>query len=398
MLITIIATAVPIGIAVIATTCSWVFLRFLRIPADVPDAPTTLILPVTGSLPQLEALFDALLGQSLTPRRLVVATESREDPAYNRVAGLMDRYPVLGIELVVAGLSDQRAQKCTNLLAGLARVGSADRYIVLCDADILPQPWWLAVLVGPLAAGRADIVNGYRWQRPSSLSPATAIITAIERAFSTMPRPDAFRLLWGGSIALTRSALEAIDARATLARALTEDLVIADRAASLGLRVVTERALRLPSPLAGTVCHVWRFARRQYQIIHVYRPAVWVFALTVCTSDLLARSFLLASAIAADGVPKAIAIGALVVLGLLGSAGIALRGHIGRQLRVADLRGFALLQHFFVWAIVPIALFHASVLWGSLSTTRVRWAHFCYRVRAGRVMGIEPGTHEPHDT
>ena len=88
--ITIIAAAVPVGIAVIATVCSWVFLRFFRIPADLPDASATLILPVTGSLPRHEELFDALLGQSLTPTRLIVATESREDPAYDRVAGLIE--------------------------------------------------------------------------------------------------------------------------------------------------------------------------------------------------------------------------------------------------------------------------------------------------------------------
>ena len=67
-----------------------IFPRFFRIPADLPDASATLILPVTGSLPRHEELFDALLGQSLIPTRLIVATESREDPAYDRVAGLIE--------------------------------------------------------------------------------------------------------------------------------------------------------------------------------------------------------------------------------------------------------------------------------------------------------------------
>jgi hypothetical protein len=63
----------------------------------------------------------------------------------------LNRYPMLSTELIVAGLSDRRAQKCTNLLAAVARTGPADRYIVLVDSDILPQPWWLAALLGPLA-------------------------------------------------------------------------------------------------------------------------------------------------------------------------------------------------------------------------------------------------------
>jgi len=63
----------------------------------------------------------------------------------------LNRYPMLSTELIVAGLSNRRAQKCTNLLAAVARTGPTDRYIVLVDSDILPQPWWLAALLGPLA-------------------------------------------------------------------------------------------------------------------------------------------------------------------------------------------------------------------------------------------------------
>jgi len=33
----------------------------------------------------------------------------------------LNRYPMLSTELIVAGLSDRRAQKCTNLLAAVAR-------------------------------------------------------------------------------------------------------------------------------------------------------------------------------------------------------------------------------------------------------------------------------------
>jgi hypothetical protein len=35
----------------------------------------------------------------------------------------------------------------------------------MLDADICPQPWWLAALVAPLATDGADLVNGYRWAR-----------------------------------------------------------------------------------------------------------------------------------------------------------------------------------------------------------------------------------------
>src|SRR5216683_260104 len=251
---TAIIAAVALGIAATATAGAAVFRARMLIPREVPDVPVTLVLAATGPLPGLEMLFDALLGQTLRPARLIVAVESRDDPAHDRVEALAQGYPALPIELIVAGLSGERAQKCTNLLAALARLRPADSYIVLIDADIRPQPWWLAALVAPLAAGRADIVNGYRWQAPQSVSLATAIGATIDRAIATQPRLDRFRLLWGGSLALTRGALELIDAPASLAHALTEDLVIADRAAALGLRVLTRRGLRVPPPLSDRAC------------------------------------------------------------------------------------------------------------------------------------------------
>src|SRR5204863_5875477 len=255
------------------------------------------------------------------PARLIVAVESRDDPAHDRVETLARDYPALPIELVVAGISGERAQKCTNLLAAFARLRAADSYIVLIDADIRPQPWWLAALVAPLAAGRADIVNGYSWQMPQSISLTTAIGATIDRALATMPRLDRFRLLSGASLALTRGALELIDPPASLAHTLSDDLAIASRAAALRLRVVTRRALRVPTPLDGTLAALWRFGRRQYQIAHIYRPAAWWFALIVMTADFGARVTLSAGACALDP----LALGVLGGLGLLGSVATEVR-------------------------------------------------------------------------
>jgi len=382
VLCTAIAATVAIGIALTAAGCAVAFRMRMLLPSEIPDVRPTLILPATGSLPGLEALFDALLRQTLLPGRLIVAVESQEDPAFARFSELADRYPALPIELVVAGISDERAQKSTNLLAALTRLNSADAYVVLIDADIRPQPWFLAALVAPLAAGRADIVNGYSWQAPQSVSLATAIGATIDRALATLPRLNRFQLLSGASLALTRGALELIDAPATLAHTLSDDLAIASRAAALRLRVVTRRALRVPTPLDGTLGALWRFGRRQYQIAHIYRPGAWWFALIVMTADLGARVTLVGGACGLDP----LAIGTLVGLGLLGSIATEVRRAIGRRLAVTDPPGFALAQHLLVWATLPLAAFHASVVWAAAVRSPVAWAHVRYTIRRGRVV------------
>ena len=367
-----------------AVALALLFAARLQIPMDRLSVRATLILPATGHLPGLEDLLTALTVQSLPPFRMIIVVESREDPAYERVAAIAGRYPQLNITLVVAGLSPLRSQKCTNLLAALAQLEADDAYIVLLDADIRPQPWWLSSLVAPLAAGRADLVNGYRWPVPAILSPGTVLAAAIDRAVAVLPRVTQSRPIWGGSLAVTRHAIEILDLPSTIGRTLTEDLPIGDRAAESGLRVLTRRTIRPLTPLDSSIRDLWRFGRRQYQLIRLYRRGLWRFAAFVVTTDLLARIALL-SAMAASG----LALAAILTVAALGSIAAEVRITIGSKLDAADRMSFRLAQHLLVWAILPVPVFHASMIWGGFVTSPVVWRHIHYVVdRAGRVIEV----------
>jgi hypothetical protein len=382
-----IAATVAVFYALGSLALALFYAAHLQIPDERPRADVTLVLPLTGPSPSLEELLAALAAQSLRPRRLIVAVESRDDPAYQRVAAFGGRYAGLKVELVVAGLSPWRSRKCTNLLAALTQLDDNDAYVVLFDADIHPQPWWLAALVAPLAAGRADIVNGYRWQMPKTLSLATALVAAIDRTIATLPRLSMTRAIWGGSLALTRHAFQILDLPATIGRALTEDLPIGERAAETGLRVLTRRAIRVPTLLDGRFQDLWRFGRRQYQLIRIYRPGLWSYAAIVVTTDLIARLVLLSMLIVAGASGPASS--GILVAAALGSIATEIRLAVGKRLGVAEPIGFRLSQHLLVWLILPLPGFHASVIWGGFVSSPVQWAHIRYRVdRRGRVTDV----------
>lgn len=378
------AAAAAVFYSLSSVALALLFFAQLRVLDDRLSASVALVLPATGALPGLEDLLAALTAQSLRPRRLIVSVEAREDPAYPRIAALAEHFPQLNVELVVAGLSPLRSQKCTNLLAALAQLEPDDAYIVLLDADIRPQPWWLAMLVAPLAAGRADLVNGYRWPVPTRMSLGTVLVAAIDRAIAVLPRLRRTRPIWGGSLALTRAALAALDLPNTIGHALTEDLPIGDRAAQTGLRVLTRRALRPPTPLAGNFLAVWRFARRQYQLIRLYRSGLWCFAAFVVTTDLAARIALLSNVPGwSAGLP------AILLVVCLGSIATEIRLAIGRKLGVTDGLGLRLAQHLLVWSILPAPMFHASVIWGGAIKSTVVWQHVRYVVdKTGQVIDV----------
>jgi hypothetical protein len=94
-------------------------LRRLRMPAVRAEGRVTLVLPLTGPVPGLEALLDALAAQTLRPRRLVVGVESTDDPAHARALALAPACP-FPVEVRVAGHVPWRGQKNTNLIAALA--------------------------------------------------------------------------------------------------------------------------------------------------------------------------------------------------------------------------------------------------------------------------------------
>jgi hypothetical protein len=244
-------------------------------------------------------------------------------------------------------------------------------------------------LVAPLAAGRADIVNGYRWPVPTSLSLGAVLVADIDRGIAILPRLQQLRAIWGGSLAFTRHALEILDLPATIGRTLTEDLPIGDRAAQTGLRVLTRRAVRSPTPLSGTFHDLWRFGRRQYQLIRLYRPGLWFFAAFVVSTDLIAR-VVLVSTIAASGA----ALPTIILIAALGSIATEIRLTIGKRLGATDGTGLRLAQHLLAWTILPAAGFHASVIWGGFVTSPVVWRHIRYIVdKTGQVIDA---TRRPH--
>ncbi len=156
--------------------------------------------------------------------------------------------------------------------------------------------WWRRWLQGAPISSMVIAGPCRRGCRSAPFSSA-----AIDRAVAVLPRVRWTRSAWGGSLAFTRNALAALDLPNTIGHALTEDLPIGDRAAQTGLRVLTRRAIRPPTPLAGNLRDVWRFARRQYQLIRLYRPGLWCFAAFVVTTDLAARIALLSNVLRLGG-------------------------------------------------------------------------------------------------
>jgi hypothetical protein len=367
-----------VALAINAVSVACVVMRLARLqkPRIMRPAAATLILPVTGPSPGLETLIAALNAQTLPPRRLIIAVESPEDPAYRRAHDIspLACFPV---EVVVAGEATHQAQKCRNQQAALARIDDGDEVIVLMDADIRPQTWWLSALATPLADGHSDIVTGQRWQQVTHHQLGAHLVTAIDRGLMLLPRlaMAPARVVWGGSVALSRSAAATVDLALLLDRTLSDDLSLAERAASARLRVLTRGALLVASPNALDIVGGWRFAVRQYRIVHVYRPWLWRLALLTVNVRLATWIVVLYHVFAVGTLAWAAA--ALAALAVLKQY---LVGEIARRLGMPDPASVRVVQILLGLLQPLVDLFHAAVIIAAAQTRHVAWGHVVYEV------------------
>jgi hypothetical protein len=80
---------------------------------------------------------------------------------------------------------------------------------------------------------------------------------------------------------------------------------------------------------------------------------------------------------------------ATLIIAALGSIATEVRLAIGRKLDASDGIGFRVAQHLLAWTILPAPVFHTSMIWGGIITSRVAWRHVRYVVdKTGQVVDV----------
>jgi ceramide glucosyltransferase len=204
------------------------------------DAAVTLLKPLYGAEPRLEANLATFLAQQHAgPIQLLCGVASAADPAIAAVEALRRAHPDADIELVIDATRHGASGKISNLVNMAAR--AKHPVLVLSDSDIAVGPDYLAQVLGALEApgvgavtcfyhGRGDAgfwsrvaAAGLSWQ----FAPGAVFGAAMEMAKPCM----------GSTIALRRTTLDAIGGFARFGDVLADDHAIGAAVRALGLAV-----------------------------------------------------------------------------------------------------------------------------------------------------------------
>ncbi|MES2710936.1 MAG: glycosyltransferase family 2 protein [Pseudomonadota bacterium] len=359
--------ASALAAAALLAAIAWIsgvlwFLAFLRAPAHHATGRVTLVLAATGGGAQFAALLDALGRQTLMPARLILCVESESDPVVAEARAAVLPFPM---DLAIAGLAERCSQKGLNLAAGFALLDGTEDAIVLLDADILPGPDWLSALATPALNGAADVVTGYRWHIPGG-GPLRHAVVWLDRALALGPRFIASSVVWGGSIAIARDSFAAMRLGEALVTSFSTDGAISRRAAAVGARMLTRRAVLLATPPEGGEASAWGFKRRQLQILRIYRPGFWALlgVLLHMEACALPLAFLGAWWAAAG-------------LGALALVRVGLHAHVARRIGRADPPWAVVGQALAALIAPPLVL---VLFWSSAFWRHIRWRPVEYRI------------------
>lgn len=257
---------------------TWVLARFLRRerPAAARSEPVTLLKPLYGAEPQLEANLASFLRQTHQgPLQMVCGLQRADDPAADTVHALQARYPTARIDLVIDSTRHGANAKIGNLINMMAH--AEHDIVVLSDSDMAVEPSYLAQVLSALDQpgigavsclyhGRGDA--GF-WSRLAAAGPSYQFVVGL--VFGK--RMGLAEPCMGSTIALRRSTLEAIGGFEAFADVLADDHAIGAAVRAQGLGIAIPPVLLAHASAETSLAHVWRQELRWAATIRALQPA-----------------------------------------------------------------------------------------------------------------------------
>ncbi|MCG8602391.1 MAG: hypothetical protein MI807_19760 [Verrucomicrobiales bacterium] len=247
------------------------------------------IIPVKGfDYQTTPRFFNTLFDQNYSDYRVIVCFESWGDPVavwLKDELELTEDYAhwthpdpeasLKSITLVCAGIAQQEGQKVHNQRAAFEYLDSEDSIVAFADADISFKSDWLARLVAPVNQRTHPLSTTYRWLVPKRPTLPNQIASVINGSITTQGGSELTNVLWGGSMAISKSVFDKLDVPNLFEGSLNDDLRLSKAARKAGNRIAFVRSLVLPTMIDFNWKSFLEFAKRQYTQVKFFSPILY---------------------------------------------------------------------------------------------------------------------------
>jgi ceramide glucosyltransferase len=296
-------SAIGVAQTVVGWIVAWRFSARKRSTLSKVVMPVSVLKPLHGDEPLLEAALATVCRQDYPTWQVVCGVQDPADSSLPVVRRLQAQYPQCDIAVVVDPIEHGRNRKVANLINMLP--AAKHDVLVIADSDIHVPPDWLQRLVLALEAPGVGLVttvytglpaNGSRSPVRSRKGKGNAVVTPplparrgraagivgalgamqINQYFlpgALMARAMGREDCLGASMMLRRETLERIGGLPTLVDHLADDNVLGRLVQRLGLRVALADTVPATTVPETTLRELWRHELRWARTIRALVPA-----------------------------------------------------------------------------------------------------------------------------
>ena len=253
--------------------------RFAARPRPVPAhrPPITVLKPLHGDEPLLEAALESLCRQDYPAFQIICGVQDPADPAIGIVRRLQARYPARAIVLVVDATPHGRNRKVANLMNMLP--ASRHAVLAIADSDLHVAPDWLERLAAALDGPKVGLVTTLYAGLPVSghwvRRLGAAQITGAFLPGALLARALGRRDCLGATMVLRRATLERIGGFAALVDHLADDNVLGQLVRAAGLEVALADTVPLTTVPETRLAELWRHELRWARTIRALAPGAF---------------------------------------------------------------------------------------------------------------------------
>jgi ceramide glucosyltransferase len=389
--IAVIGVVVGTGYYAFGLYAAWAFFRRRARRQERSDGllpPVTLLKPLKGLGVDLEANLESFCRLDYPEYQILFAVADPDDAAVPVVERLRARYPHLDMRLVVNPAALGSNRKVSSLIH-MMPFATHDIF-VLSDSDIRVPHDYLQQIVQGFASPDVGLVTCLYRGVPSDQLPTRLEALFVNTDFMPMVfvanQVEKFRYAFGATIALRRSALDAIGGFGAIADHLADDYQLGYQITAAGYRAVLSPLIvetHLDSETWSALAqHQLRWARTY----RVCRPAGYFFTILTHGTSWATALLLLSGFSAVGGLAFVTTVGVR-----LAEAAVVGGGYVGSRQTLRDL-----------W-LIPVKDWLLTALWfTSFLGNDVEWGGERLIVQADGLMApvrpsAAPATTGPHD-
>jgi ceramide glucosyltransferase len=236
-----------------------------------------LIVPLTGTSPEMPAALGSLLNQPYPNYETLLVTRDSEDAAIPLVRELLTRHS--RVRHIVSGPTTACSQKNHNILAGVGALDDSVEILVFCDSTHQAPPNLLRDLVHPIASGATVITSGFHRIIPGDARVATLGRLQTVLTLNLLHGFPAIALPWGGATAVLKTAFHKYGVESVLRGNVLDDFPIGLRLLRFGFRSLPVATAILNTDLTGQTRQGWEtWLTRQMLYLKYCLPITWLAA------------------------------------------------------------------------------------------------------------------------